>query len=157
MKKLIIVFFLTSLSLLAETITGKVVGVSDGDTITVLDSSLKRHKIRFEHIDAPEKSQAFGQRSKEYLSSLIFNKKVSVKIKTTDRYKRVIATVMHGTTNINLEMVKAGYAWHYKYYSKDKQFADAERTARNAKKGIWSSNKATPPWDYRRSLKNTHK
>ena len=150
MKTLLALLLLT-FSITAETISGKVVSVSDGDTVTILDSSNKQYKIRFEHIDTPEKSQDFGQRAKQHLSKLIFGKQVKAVIKTKDRYSRYIATIYLNDTNINLAMVKAGFAWHYKAYSKDKTFAQAEEAARTKKLGLWADKSAVPPWDHRRS------
>ena len=70
---------MVSVSASAETISGKVVGVSDGDTITVLDANREQYKIRVSGIDAPEKAQPFGQRSKESMSALVFGKDVDVR------------------------------------------------------------------------------
>ena len=149
--KLFIPLLFISWTIFAGSITGKVVSVSDGDTITILDSSKKTHKIRFEHIDTPEKNQAYGQAAKKHLSTLVFGKIVEAKVKTKDRYGRSIATIFLEDKNINLEMVKAGYAWHYKIYSKDKSFAEAEVISRKAKKGLWQESKPVPPWEFRRS------
>lgn len=144
----VLLFF--SASLFAEPITGKVISISDGDTITIMDSSKTQHKIRLEHIDTPEKKQAFGTKAKQYLSSMIFGKNVKVEIKEKDRYGRYIGTVFLEKKNINLEMIKAGLAWHYKKYSKDKTFAAAEALARKKKTGLWNDKKPIPPWEFRR-------
>jgi endonuclease YncB( thermonuclease family) len=77
----------------ADTLLGRVVGVADGDTITVLDADRQQHKIRLQGIDAPEKAQPFGQRSKENLSRLVFNKEVRVEWKKRDRHKRIVGKV----------------------------------------------------------------
>ena len=156
MKTLLILLLLSS-TLFAGSITGKVVSVADGDTITVLDSSKTQHKIRFEHIDTPEKKQAFGQKAKQHLSKMVFGKTVKVSIKEKDRYGRSIGTVYLGKKNINLEMVKAGFAWHYKAYSKDKTFADAETKAKKAKIGLWADKNPVAPWEYRRGGKSSTK
>lgn len=133
----------------AETITGKVVSVADGDTITILDSAKKQTKIRFEHIDTPESGQAFGQKAKSYLSGLIFGKQVKVIVKGKDRYGRSIGSVYLGSKNINLAMVQAGYAWHFKKHSKDAAFAKTEKLAKAKKLGLWKDKNAMPPWEYR--------
>lgn len=151
MNKLLLLCFIFKISLLSDTITGKVVSVSDGDTITILDSSKTQHKIRFEHIDAPEKKQAFGQKSKQFVSKYIFGKTVKVKTASKDRYGRIIGTVFLDEVNINLELVKAGLAWHYKKYSKDKIFAIAEAIAIKKKAGLWSDPKSIPPWEFRKN------
>jgi len=146
----LLIFFLCITPLLSEPITGKVISIADGDTITILDSSKTQHKIRLEHIDTPEKKQAFGAKAKQYLSSMIFGKNVKVEIKEKDRYGRYIGTVFLEKKNINLEMIKAGLAWHYKKYSKDKTFAAAEALARKKKAGLWNEKKPIPPWEFRR-------
>jgi len=97
--------------ILADTIEGRVVGISDGDTITVLDSSKKQHKIRLAGIDAPEKKQPFGQASKVHLSDLVFGKNVVLDCGKTDRYKREICIVMINGQDANLAQVRAGLAW----------------------------------------------
>ncbi len=95
-----------------EVLKGKVVGVSDGDTITILDSAKDQHKIRLTGIDAPEKAQAFGQASKKSLSDLIFNKEVEVVWVKHDRYQRIIGKVVLNGEDICLEQVRRGMAWH---------------------------------------------
>lgn len=112
-------FFVSMQAALAETYTGRVVGIADGDTITVLDASNTPHKIRLSGIDAPEKKQAFGNFSKQKLAELIFSKTVSVETTRKDRYKREIGKVWLGSIDTNLEQVRAGLAWHYKKYEHD--------------------------------------
>jgi len=138
----------------AAMIQGKVVGVSDGDTITVLDSSKKQHKIRLHQIDAPEKNQDFGQRSKQSLSELVFGKTVTVEVVTTDRYGRTVGKVLVNGVDANLEQVKKGMAWVYKQYASDPAYFDAEDEARKAKVGLWSQPNPTPPWDFRHGGKS---
>ena len=116
----------------AYELRGKVVSIADGDTITVLDAQKVQHKIRFQGIDAPEKRQAFGTRSKEALSEKIGDKDVLVIWKEKDRYDRILGDVYLGKRHINLEMVQEGMAWHYKQYSKDAALAEAEIAARVA-------------------------
>jgi micrococcal nuclease len=144
-------FFFLILPIYCETITGKVVSVSDGDTITILDASKKQYKIRFEHIDAPEKKQPFGEKSKQFVSKLIFGKTVKVKTSIKGRYGRYIGSIYLDEVNINLEVVKAGLAWHYKRYSKDKTFAAAESLARKKKAGLWIDANPIAPWEFRRN------
>jgi len=98
----------------AETITGRVVGVADGDTITVLDGDKVQHKIRLSGIDAPEKKQAFGNRSKESLSALAFDKTVDVETSKRDRYGRQIGKVLVNGQDVNLVQVERGMAWFYR-------------------------------------------
>lgn len=109
----------------AETLTGRTVGVSDGDTITVLDLTNTQHKIRLAGIDAPEKSQPFGQRSKESLSELVFGRTVTVETDKVDRYRRKVGKVRTPEgMDANLEQVRRGLAWHYKEYEQEQTEAD---------------------------------
>lgn len=133
----------------ATTISGRVVGVSDGDTITVLDSARQQHKVRLSQIDAPEKSQDFGQRSKQSLSDLVFNKTVAVEVHDTDRYGRTVGQVRIGVMDANLEQVKRGMAWVYRQYARDPAYFQAEDAARSARIGLWSQANPTPPWEFR--------
>lgn len=118
-NSILVLLFLFPIFLSAQTLNGKVVRVSDGDTVVLLDADNTQHKIRLNGIDAPENGQPYGDKSKEYLTSLIARKEVTVEVKGKDRYKRILGVVYLGDTNINAEMIRAGYAWNYKY-SKDK-------------------------------------
>lgn len=135
--------------------TGEVVGVADGDTITVLDADKVQHKIRLTGIDAPEKKQPFGNRSKQSLSDMVFDKTVTVETDKRDRYGRELGKVLAGGEDVNLEQVRAGMAWHYKAYERtqsviDRQaYADAENEAKAAKRGLWVDAEPTPPWEWR--------
>lgn len=133
----------------AQTITGRVVGIHDGDTATVLDAGNKQHKIRFAQIDAPELRQDFGQRSKDNLSGLIFGKAVTVEVETVDKYGREVGKVLVGGVDANLEQVKAGMAWAYRQYLHDQAYIAAEESAKAAKLGLWSRPDVVPPWEYR--------
>ncbi len=143
-------FLLLTLTAQAFEFAGKVVGVSDGDTITVLYQGNKQYKIRLQHIDCPETAQDFGGKARKILSEKVFGKVVTVKWEEMDRYKRILGDVYIGKQWVNLVMVQEGMAWHYKYYSKDATVAAAESRARAAKVGIWSMPNPTPPWDFRR-------
>jgi len=142
--------FLVATALHADEIRGKVVSIADGDTITVLDSAKVQHKVRLQGIDAPEKKQAFGTKSKEELSEKVGERDVVVTWTEKDRYDRLLGEVMIGNRHINLEMVQDGMAWHYKQYSKSKELADAEEKARQAKKGLWADKDPIPPWEFRK-------
>ena len=139
----------------AATYSGRVVGVSDGDTITVLDSTNTQHKVRLSGIDAPEKAQAFGHVSKQSLSALVFSKAVVIDTTKNDKYGREIGKVLIDGQDANLEQVRRGMAWHYKQYQveqpvPDRQsYSDAEITARNSTKGLWRDASPVPPWDFR--------
>ena len=150
-----IVFFLLAFSAHAETLTGYVVGVSDGDTITVLDSSRQQHKIRLAGIDAPEKAQAFGDRSKQNLAALVFNQNVTVDWSKLDRYGRTIGKVTVNGIDANLSQIKAGMAWWYEKYRKEqspsdqKTYAQSEQQGRLQRVGLWSDKNPIPPWEFR--------
>lgn len=151
MKPILITFtLLLAFTASAFDFTGKVVGVTDGDTVTVLYEGKKQYKVRLQHIDCPETRQPFATKAKEALSSKVFGKTVTVKWEEMDRYKRILGNVYIGDRWINLELVNEGLAWHYKFYSKDTKMAAAEKTAQKAKLGIWSEPDPTPPWDFRR-------
>ena len=137
-------------------IKGRVVGVYDGDTATVLDKDKNQYKIRFDGIDAPELKQDFGQRSKQNLSDLIFGKDVTVLSSKMDKYGRTVGKVMINGTDANLHQIKSGFAWHYKKYQDEqspedrKNYAEAEIKARASNAGMWlQSNTIIPPWEYR--------
>lgn len=128
---------------------GKVVGVSDGDSLTVLDGTTQV-RVRLHGIDCPERGQAFGAAARRLTSSLAFGKTVTVRPRGKDRYARVLAEVVlpDGRT-LNRELVAAGMAWHYARYSDDETLAKLERQARKARLGIWSEPDPVPPWSYR--------
>jgi len=139
----------------AETITGLVVGIADGDTITVLDTDKVQHKIRLAGIDAPEKKQAFGNRSKESLSALAFDKTVNVETSKRDRYGRQIGKVLVNGQDVNLVQVERGMAWFYRQYQREQSPNDrrlyeaAEDAAKAEKRGLWRDADPVPPWDFR--------
>ena len=132
--------------------TGKVVGVSDGDTITVMHQG-KGEKIRLYGIDCPEKRQAFGKRAKQFTSNMVFGKDVEVRPVTTDRYGRTIAWIYVDGACLNEALLKAGLAWHYKRYSSERHLAELENEARRTKAGLWSDPYSVPPWNFRRGNK----
>lgn len=138
-----------------ESYTAEVVGISDGDTITVLTTDKQQVKVRLYGIDAPESKQAFGSRAKEMLSAKIFGKSVRIVRRDVDRYGRTVAEVIlddarGGEQNINRELVADGFAWWYqKYAPNDMSLAKAEKEARAAKRGLWSDAAPVAPWEYR--------
>lgn len=147
------------LSVIAATLQGRAIAIADGDTVTILDGSNIQWKIRLAGIDAPEKKQAFGQKSKRYLSKLIYNKLVQVKYIKRDRYGRVLGKILVNGIDANLEQINAGMAWHYKQYAKDQhvsdrfEYAQAEERARVELKGLWADSNPTPPWEWRAANK----
>ncbi len=140
-------------------IEGKVIRVSDGDTIAVLDKDNKQHKIRFQGIDAPESKQEFGQASKENLSKLVFGRQVTVTWEKVDKYGRTVGKVLLDGKDVNIEQVKAGLAWHYKKYADEQppedrlSYAAAEAEAKAAKRGLWQDPNPTPPGEWRAEVK----
>ena len=155
MKWFTAVLLTLALTAHAETITGRVVGVADGDTITVLDADKVQHKIRLSGIDAPEKKQAFGNRSKKSLSALAFDKTVNVETEKRDRYGRQIGKVLVDGRDVNLVQVERGMAWFYRQYQRDQAPNDrrlyeaAEDAARADKRGLWRDDGPVPPWEFR--------
>lgn len=133
----------------AASISGRVVGVSDGDTVTVLDSARQQHRIRLAQIDAPEKRQDFGQRSKQSLSDLVYGKTVTVEVHDTDRYGRTVGQIIVAGLDANLEQIRRGMAWVYRQYAKDPAYFTAEEAARQSRVGLWSQPNPTPPWEFR--------
>lgn len=139
----------------AETITGRVVGVSDGDTLTTLDPTNTQFIIRLAAIDAPEKAQPFGQRGKQQLSDLCFGKSASIQVISTDRYGRSVGDVDCAGVNANEVMVQSGLAWVYRKYDKGHEhFYAIEEEARNTRRGLWADDNPTPPWEWRKSKRN---
>ncbi len=135
--------------------TGKVVAVADGDTITVLDGAKTQHKIRLAGIDAPESKQAFGQASKKHLSDLVFGRDVTLDCGKTDKYRREVCVVMVDGQDANLAQVKAGMAWWYRQYKKEQTsqqrpaYEAAEAFAKAGKVGLWGDADPVPPWEWR--------
>ena len=139
------IFILATTPLFA--FSAKVIKISDGDTITVL-SGKEQTKVRLYGIDAPEKKQDYGQRSKQFLASLIAGQGVEVEPKGKDRYKRTLGIIHHKGQDINAQMVLNGYAWAYVKYSRI--YVDQEKTARENNRGLWQSSNPTPPWEWRK-------
>jgi endonuclease YncB( thermonuclease family) len=133
----------------------KVVKITDGDTVHVLDQSTTKHKIRLGGVDAPERKQAFGQRSKQNLSKLIAGKSIEVEYDKRDRYGRIIGKLIYQGRDVNLLKIKHGYARHYKHYQNDQSaldrtlYSSAEIVAREQTIGLWSA-PAILPWEFRR-------
>jgi endonuclease YncB( thermonuclease family) len=133
----------------ATTLTGKVVGIADGDTLTLLVDKTQI-KVRLEGIDTPERGQPFGRKAGQALAKKVFGKAVQVDDFGKDRYGRTLGIVRLGKRNINLELVREGWAWRYrKYAPKNKELATAEAAARKAKRGLWADAKPIPPWEWR--------
>lgn len=154
----LVLFVVVSVALVAcvrpsrrEPFVGRVVGVADGDTITVLDGR-SEVRVRLNGIDCPERGQPFAANAKRLTSELAFGRSVTVEPRDTDRYGRTIADVtLPDGRVLNRELVAAGMAWHYRRYSDDETLARLERRAREARAGIWSDPRPVAPWELRES------
>lgn len=140
----------------AEILEGRVVAVTDGDTVKVLTSSLVEERVRLATIDAPERKQPFGSVSKAHLSDLVFGREVAVDWHKRDRWGRIIGVVLVDGRDAGLEQIGAGLAWHYTDYAREQSEADRERYARSEVDaraealGLWSEEGPIPPWEWRR-------
>ena len=150
MIKPLLALIILSSYLFSLELIGKVVKVSDGDTVTILTSDKTQHKIRLNDIDAPEKKQAFGNKSKDNLAKYIAGKTVTVQYQKKDKYKRVLGTIYYNNTDINLQQVKDGYAWVYKKYSNNQTYHKAEKLARDKRVGLWIDKNPLEPWEFRK-------
>ena len=143
----------------ASTLQGKVVGVADGDTITVLDATNTQYKIRLQGIDAPEKAQAFGQKSKQSLHQLVHSKQVTIEFQKKDKYGRTVGKVLLNGLDVCLEQIKLGMSWHYKQYESEQSkedreiYSQAELSARSQAIGLWKDKHPAPPWEFRKQHK----
>lgn len=132
----------------------KVVSISDGDTFRGLTKENEEIKFRIYGIDAPEKHQAFGNRSKQYFAELIYGKMVGIKVQSTDYFGREVVWVYTPDgKDVSAEMLKAGMAWHFKKYDKSEEYALLEKEARLNGVGLWADKKHIAPWEFRRSKK----
>ena len=138
----------------AYDLSGRVVKVTDGDTITILDANQTQYKVRLYGIDTPEYKQPYSRAATKILADLVAGEGVGVDVKDTDRYGRTVGVVYRGNINVNLEMVKSGYAWWYKRYAPlSDELRDAEQRARAKGLGHWADPNAIPPWEWRRGAR----
>lgn len=141
----------------AETITGRVVAIADGDTLTVLDDDQISHRIRLAGIDAPEKRQAFGAQAKHSLSGLAFNQPAEASCRKQDRYGRSVCVVQVAGRDVGLAQVQAGLAWWYREYAREQtapernDYEAAEVRAKAQRHGLWRDENSEPPWVWRRA------
>jgi len=154
---LLMLIQLVSATALAEEITGRIIKVSDGDTLTILVNGRDPIKVRLSEIDAPEKAQPFGQRSKQSLSELCFAKNAVIKTTGLDRYGRTIARVICAGTDANAEQIRRGFAWAYIKYLHDQSLLNLEKVAREAGRGLWIDNNPVAPWEYRKLKRQSSK
>lgn len=151
---LLLLFFLSAFAH-ADVIKGKVVGVVDGDTITVMLPDGSQSQVRLAGIDAPEKDQVSGMEARAFLTSLVLGKSIRVEFSKRDQYGRIVGKALLNARDINLEMVKAGFAWHYRQHESEQSeedrrlYAAAEAEAKQVVKGLWSDSSPVPPWDFR--------
>ena len=160
MSKAVIAFCTLSIGLVVgglahaePLIEGRVVAVSDGDTVTILTSEKQQVKVRLAEIDAPEKAQAFGHKSKQSLSEICFDKSAVIDVQDIDRYGRTVARVVCSGVDANAEQVKRGFAWVYDRYVKDRSLYAMQDLARQNNRGLWGDVAPVPPWDFRRFAK----
>jgi endonuclease YncB( thermonuclease family) len=156
-RRLPLLLFLTVVasSLTAESFRARVTKVYDGDTIVVRDSRGNAVTVRLEGIDAPERYQPYSSQSRESLRKLVLHRVVTVVPRDVDQYDRVVGVVVEGTTDVALEQVKRGLAWHYRQFEERQEYGNriaysrAERDARTGRIGLWSRPDPVPPWRYR--------
>ncbi len=148
LKRPVLALLLLLLPVLVFATDGKVTKVKDGDTVVIESTTCRLYGI-----DAPEKKQPYGPEAKDYLKNLIYRQTVDYQIVDTDRYGRGICRIKKDGQDINLEMVKSGYAWAYVQYLKRphaSEYIDAEKEARNKRLGLWNDVNPTPPWEFRK-------
>ena len=145
------VLFASAWAASAAEIAGRVVGIADGDTLTLLDGARRQVRVRLAEIDTPESGQPYGGRARQALSDLAFGKAVRVAVVDTDRYGRAVGWVHAGTVDVNAEMVRRGAAWVFRRYGRDPALLRLEDAARAARRGLWALPEAerSPPWDWR--------
>ena len=132
----------------------KVIKIKDGDTVELLSPDHQNITVRLAEIDCPEKTQAFGQAAKQFTADLCFGKMVKLIGSQHDRYGRTVGQIeLEDGTNVNYAIVKNGYAWQYRAYSKDMALALLEQRARENRLGLWQDVNPTPPWDFRKGEK----
>lgn len=149
MRKILFSIFIFSLSMIAMAVSGKVIRVSDGDTI-LIQSGSQRIKVRMYGIDAPELKQNYGEDSKNYLEKRILNKNVDVKVINEDKYGRKVGKVFYKNKDINLEMIKTGNAWFYEYHAKkEKEYRKASKSVQEQKLGLWKDKNPQNPRNFR--------
>jgi micrococcal nuclease len=141
--------FLLTLAIALPAYAHKVIGIADGHTLTLLVND-KPLKVRLANIDAPEKTQAFGEQSKQSLSELCVGKDARYKEQDIDRYGRNVAVVTCGGVEVNRAQIERGMAWVYARHNKDLSLPGLEAMARMEHRGLWSDAEPVPPWEFRR-------
>ena len=134
-----------------------VVAVTDGDTIKARcgePGAYEQINVRLAEIDAPEKKQAFGERSKQALSDLCFGVNAEIHPVTKDRYGRTVAWITCRGRDANTEQIRAGMAWVYDKYVTDTNLYQVQDKAKSSKLGLWADHSPTPPWEFRKQAKS---
>jgi len=144
----LIAIFGTLLALSAPALAHQVIGIADGDTLTLLVDR-KPVKIRLADIDAPEKKQAFGQAAKQSLSALCWGQDATYAVRNTDRYGRTVARVTCAGVDVNRAQVERGMAWVYTQYNADPSLPAVQAAAKLARRGLWANQAPVPPWEFR--------
>lgn len=133
-----------------DQITGKVVRVADGDTLTVRTATGEQTKIRLFGIDAPERSQAFGRKSQQSLADLVAGRDITIAIEDEDQYGRLVGVIYRDDTNVNTAMLEQGMAWVYRRYNDDPEWIELETRARDERRGLWRDPNPVPPHEWRK-------
>lgn len=160
-RLVLVLILLVGLSLApraGEVLTGHVVAITDGDTLTLLTEDHQRRKIRLASIDSPEQRQPYGTRAREALAALAFDQDARVVVTGTDRYGRTLGRIWVGETDVNAALVAQGAAWVYRRYSQEPALLALEAEARAQGRGLWSLPSAdqVPPWEWRAQRKRAH-
>lgn len=143
-----------SATAVADLLRGEVVGITDGDTITLLVNR-EQYKVRLAEVDTPERGQPWGARARQSLSKKVFRENVTIEIVDTDRYGRLVGKIWIGDRDINRELVAEGFAWVYRDYMRDASLLKDEESAREASLGLWSAPDPVPPWLWRRGERSS--
>ncbi|MCD7971567.1 MAG: thermonuclease family protein [Candidatus Azobacteroides sp.] len=154
---LVLVLFISCSFTPERIVRGKIVKVSDGDTVTLLTKENEQIKIRLDGIDAPENGQDYGEKSRQFLADLIAGKEVELHVTGTDRYKRTLGFIYINGKNVNEALVRNGLAWHYKHFNNDPKLDSLEQLARKEKLNIWSQKNPIEPYEFRKAKKNNQK
>lgn len=151
--KYLYIFLLFFSNIVFAQISGKVIGIKDGDTVVILLEGNIQKTLRLAEVDCPENSQPFGKNAKQFTSDQIFGKQINFIETDTDRYGRTIAKIYYDNKYLSAEIIKAGFGWWYYYYSNDKNLKMLEDEASKNKIGLWSDPNSIPPWEWRK-IKN---
>ena len=151
--KYLYIFLLFFSNIVFAQISGKVIGIKDGDTVVILLEGNIQKTLRLAEVDSPENSQPFGKNTKQFTSDQIFGKQINFIETDTDRYGRTIAKIYYDNKYLSEEIIKAGFGWWYYHYSNDKNLKMLEDEASKNKIGLWSDPNSIPPWEWRK-IKN---